>query len=160
VVATGRNLETLATLSALGADATVPLGDGGESFEAALGQQFAGDGIEVVLDYLWGPSAERIIAAAARAGKDGVPIRFVHVGAASGPSITLPSAALRSSALTLMGSGIGSIPMDRLVGCVGELLEATVPAGFQIAAKPYPLSDVERVWASADTSPRTVFVME
>jgi hypothetical protein len=31
-------------------------------------------------DYLWGQSAERLLFAAAKAGKDAVPIRFVQIG--------------------------------------------------------------------------------
>ena len=62
---------------------TIPLGDGGDAFEDALKEQFGGDGIDVVLDYLWGPSAERIIIAGAKAGKDAVPIRFVQIGSMS-----------------------------------------------------------------------------
>ncbi len=143
----------------MGADVTIPLGDGGDAFEDALKEQFGGDGIDVVLDYLWGQSAERIIIAGAKAGKDAVPIRFVHIGSVSAPNITLPSAALRSSAITLMGSGIGSIPVDRLVKSIGELMQATVPGGFEIATKTFPLSEVEHVWAAANSMPRTVFQM-
>jgi NADPH:quinone reductase-like Zn-dependent oxidoreductase len=157
VVATGRNAEALKELSALGADVTIPLGDCGDAFEDALKEQFAGDGIDVVLDYLWGPSAERIVIAGAKAGKDAAPIRFVHIGSVSAPNITLPGAALRSSAITLMGSGIGSIPMDRIVKSIGELMQATVPGGFEIVTKTVPLSEVERVWAAANSMPRTVF---
>ena len=157
VVATGRNAEALKELSALGADVTIPLGDCGDAFEDALREQFAGDGIDVVLDYLWGPSAERIVIAGAKAGKDAAPIRFVHIGSVSAPNITLPGAALRSSAITLMGSGIGSIPMDRIVKSIGELMQATVPGGFEIVTKTVPLSEVERVWAAANSMPRTVF---
>ncbi len=80
VVATGRNEESLKVLPALGADVTIPLGDIGDAFEDALKEQFGGDGIDVVLDYLWGQSAERIIIAGAKAGHDAVPIRFVHIG--------------------------------------------------------------------------------
>jgi hypothetical protein len=135
---------------------TIPLGDGGDAFEDALKEQFR-DGIDVVLDYLWGQSAERIIIAGARAGKEGVPIRFVHVGAVSAPIITLPSAALRSSAITLMGSGLGSIPMDSIVKSIGELMQATVAGGFDIMTQTLPLSEVEHVWAAANSMPRTVF---
>jgi NADPH:quinone reductase-like Zn-dependent oxidoreductase len=159
VVATGRNVDTLNALSVLGADVTIPLGDVGDAFEDALKEQFGGDGIDVVLDYLWGQSAERIIIAGAKAGKDAVPIRFVQIGSVSAPNITLPSAALRSSAITLMGSGIGSIALDRFVKSIGELMQATVPGGFEIATKTVPLSEVERVWATADNMPRTVFQM-
>jgi NADPH:quinone reductase-like Zn-dependent oxidoreductase len=112
VVATGRDAQALKALPALGADVTILLGDVGDAFEGALREQFAGDGIDIVLDYLWGPSVERIIIAGAKVGKEAVPIRFVHIGSVSAPNITLPSAALRASANTLMGSGIGSIPVD------------------------------------------------
>jgi NADPH:quinone reductase-like Zn-dependent oxidoreductase len=157
VVATARNVDALKALSAFGADVTIPLGDIGDSFEDAVKGQFAGDGINVVLDYLWGPSAERIIVAGARGGRDTVPIRFVQIGAMSAPNITLPSAALRSTAITLMGSGIGSVPMAALVRSIGELMKATVPGGFKIATKTYPLSEVESAWAVADSTQRIVF---
>jgi len=158
VVATGRNTEALKSLAALGADVTIPLGDVGDEFEDALKEQFGG-GIDVVLDHLWGPSAERIIIAGAKAGKDAVPIRFVHIGSVSAPDITLPSAALRSSAITLMGSGIGSIPMDRMIKSIDALMQAALPGGFEIATKTLPLSEVEQVWATAENMPRTVFQM-
>jgi NADPH:quinone reductase-like Zn-dependent oxidoreductase len=158
VIATGRNKEVLESLAGLGADVTIPLGDDANALEDALMQQFNSDGIDVVLDYLWGPSAERIIIAGAKAGKEAVPIRFVHIGSMSAPDITLPSAALRSSAITLMGSGIGSIPVSRMLAAIGELMKATVPAGFQIATRSAPLSEVETVWANAESLPRTVFV--
>jgi len=157
VVATGRNMEALKALPALGADVVIPLGDVGDAFEDALKEQFGGDGIDIVLDYLWGQSAERIIIAGAKAAKDAVPIRFVHIGSVSGSDITLPSAALRSSAITLMGSGIGSIPVDRIIRSIDELMKATVPGGFVIATRTFPLSQVENVWAMADNMPRTVF---
>jgi len=154
VVATGRNPEALQTLAAVGADVTIPLGD---AFEDAVQEQFEGDGIDVVLDYLWGQSAENIIIAGAKGGKDAVPIRFVHIGSVSGPDITLPGAALRSSAITLMGSGIGSIPLENLLKSILELMQATIPGGFEIATKTVPLSDVEQAWSEPDSKLRTVF---
>ncbi len=86
-----------------------------------------------------------------------VPIRFVQIGSVSAPNITLPSAALRSSAITLMGSGINSIAVDRLVTSIDELMQATIPGGFEIATNIFPLSEVEHVWPTAKSMPRIVF---
>jgi len=159
VVATGRNAETLHSVAALGADVTIPLGEDPAALEERFQAQFAG-GVDVVIDYLWGPSAERLLVAAARAGAEAVPIRFVQVGAVSGPEITLPGAVLRSSAIELMGSGIGSVPLDRFVHCIGGLLQAAGPAGFRIAARPVPLSQVEQAWPEDDSARRTVFTLD
>jgi NADPH:quinone reductase-like Zn-dependent oxidoreductase len=157
VIATGRNLEALKALSALGADVAIPIGDGGDAFQGAMEEQFSGGGVNVVLDYLWGPSAERILIAGAKAGKEGVPVRFVQIGSMSAPNITLPSAVVRATAIAIMGSGIGSVSMDGLVGSIAELMKATVPGGFKIATKTFRLAEVERVWAETDSSQRIVF---
>jgi NADPH:quinone reductase-like Zn-dependent oxidoreductase len=158
VVATGRNLEALKSIAALGADVTIPLVDDEAELEERFTREFS-QGVEVVLDYLWGKSAERLIIAGAKAGAEAVPIRFVQIGAVSGADITLPSAALRSSAIVLMGSGIGSIPFDRFLRAIDGLFRATVPAGFKIAANPVPLSDVEQAWTRDDSVGRTVLTI-
>jgi len=159
VVATGRNADALRAVAALGADVTIPLGEDPAALEESFQAQFA-EGVDVVIDYLWGPSAERLLVAAARAGAEAVPIRFVQVGAVSGPEITLPGAVLRSSAIELMGSGIGSVPLDRFVHCIGGLLQAAGPGGFRIAARPVPLSQVEQAWPEDDSTRRTVFTLD
>ena len=158
VIATGRNAEALESLAALGADVTIPLSEDSAALENSLIAQFS-EGVDVVIDYLWGRSAERILAAAARAGTGARPIRFVQVGSMTGENITLPSAVLRATAIELMGSGLGSVPLDRLASAIGELLQAAGPAGFKVAFKTAPLSDVERAWGESDTTRRTVFVM-
>jgi NADPH:quinone reductase-like Zn-dependent oxidoreductase len=157
VVATGRDTEALKSTEALGADITIPLGDAGDAFENALKAQFSADGIDVVLDYLWGRSAERILIAAAKGGRGSKAMRFVSVGTTSGPTITLPSSLLRSTAITLLGSGIGSIPVDIVGKSIGEFLGVARSAGFEIATTIYPLSDVERVWPAPVDRSRIVF---
>jgi NADPH:quinone reductase-like Zn-dependent oxidoreductase len=158
VIATGRNIDALCSVVPLGADVTIPLGESEGALEGSFKEQFA-EGVDVVIDYLWGKSAECLLIAGAKAGADAVPIRFVQIGSASGPDITLPSAVLRSSAIELMGSGIGSISLDRLVKAVDGLLRATIPGGFKIAYKPVPLSEVEQAWPKDDSAQRTVFTV-
>jgi len=159
VIATGRNVAALEQVKVLGADATIPLIQSPMALETAFQEEFGGEGVDVVLDYLWGKSAETLIVAAAKAGKNAVPIRFVQIGAVSGGDITLPGAALRSSALILMGSGIGSIPLKGLIGAISGVLQAVVPGKLKIETKAVPLAEVEDTWNKDSGSSRVVFVM-
>ncbi len=72
VIATARNADALKSVAALGADVTIPLVEDGDVLEGAFKEQFA-EGVDVVIDYLWGRSAERLLIAAAKAGPDAVP---------------------------------------------------------------------------------------
>jgi NADPH:quinone reductase-like Zn-dependent oxidoreductase len=162
VIATGRNEAELDEVKALGAEVTIPfaLGAtqplGAQRYEEALIQEFE-RGIDVAIDYLWGASALAIIAAVAKGGDAARPVRLVHVGAASGEeTIELPGAALRSSAIVLMGSGLKSVRFPGLLAGIGKVFEAAIPAGLEIATKTAPLSEVEKYW-SLPAKPRVVF---
>jgi len=157
VIATGRDPAALDELRALGADATIALTADRATLAQAFEREFS-QGVDVVLDYVWGPAAEALIVAAATAGPEAVPIRFVQIGAISGADITLPGAALRSSALQLMGSGIGSIPQPRLVAAIRGVLEAAPRAGFRVATRVLPLADVATAWDAGDARSRIVLV--
>jgi NADPH:quinone reductase-like Zn-dependent oxidoreductase len=166
VIATSRNEAELEQVKSLGADVVIPftLGPlhpfGSKAYENALKEQFA-KGIDVVIDYLWGESAKTVIVAIAKAVEDGIPVRFVHVGGASGEeSIELPGAALRSSAIVLMGSGIKSVRLSELLEAIKNVFQSVAHAHLQIATKPVPLSDVEKVWDDAGGKPRIVFVCQ
>jgi NADPH:quinone reductase-like Zn-dependent oxidoreductase len=165
VIATARNAEELEEVKKLGADIAIPftLGmlhpSGSKDYENALKQTFA-SGIDVVIDYLWGESAKTVIVAIAKAVEDATPVRFVHVGGASREeNIDLPGAALRSSAILLMGSGVKSVPLPVLLQAIRNVFEAVQPAGLKIATRVVPLSDVEEVWDKATGKPRVVFSM-
>jgi NADPH:quinone reductase-like Zn-dependent oxidoreductase len=163
VIATGRNESELKGLSSLGADVMIPftLGTahplGAKHYEQALIAEFA-HGVDVVIDYLWGASAKTIIVAIAKAVEDAKPVCFVHVGGASREeNIELPGAALRSSAIQLMGSGVKSVPFPNLLDSIRNVFDAVVPAKLQIATKTVALSTIEEIWDSAPGKPRTVF---
>src|SRR6201987_5015257 len=97
VIATGRQAATLQSIKALGADETILLNENRDALENTFKELFAG-GVDVVLDYLWGQSAECLLVGASRAGMD-APIRFIQIGTASGATITLSGAILRSTAI-------------------------------------------------------------
>ncbi|HEY1428766.1 MAG TPA: zinc-binding alcohol dehydrogenase family protein, partial [Candidatus Tumulicola sp.] len=101
IVATGREAERLEALREHGVDETISLNLDADALERCFDEVMREHNVTVVLDYLWGVSAERIIAAIARnTSGDAAPrIRFVQIGATSGGDIKLPGAALRSSGL-------------------------------------------------------------
>jgi NADPH:quinone reductase-like Zn-dependent oxidoreductase len=155
VIATGRRPTD--DLRLLGADVIVRLVEDREALEESFKKVFH-EGVDVVLDYLWGISAETLMIAAAKAAPEGVPIRYVEIGSISGREITLPSAALRSSALELMGSGIASVPLPRLLEAVKGVLQAAPSAAFKAAVRPVPLADIGHAWGVVDTDSRIVLV--
>jgi len=163
IIATGRNAAELQEVSALGADVVIafaldaahPLG--AQQYEQALLREFA-QGVDVVIDYLWGESARTLIAAIAKGARDATPVRFVQVGSISGECIDLPGAGLRSSPIVLMGSGMKSVPQPALLNAVRRTLDAAVPAHLRIATKTVPLAQVERHWNDAGKS-RLVFTL-
>lgn len=155
IIATGRRASE--EMRALGADVVVRLVEDRKELEEVLKPVFE-RGVDVVLDYLWGPSAETLMIAAAKAGQEGVPIRYVEIGAISGSDIHLPGAVLRSSSLALMGSGMGSVSFSQLLEAARSVLHAAPAANFKAAIEVVPLAEVGRVWSSIATDARIVLV--
>jgi hypothetical protein len=117
--------------------------------------------VDVVLDYLCGPSAEALLGAAqGRGGLGGERrIRYVQVGAISGDSISLKAEWLRSSGLELMGSGLGSLSAAEILESLRQMYDAAASNGLKIDTEPVPLADVEAAWGRSESGRRMVFVV-
>ena len=152
IIATGRNRDVLDQLRAQGVDITLTLDELPGALPALMKE-----GIDVVLDYLWGQSALDIMQAAVAGGEKVV--RFVQIGSLSGQEISLHSKLLRSSGLTLLGSGLGSVSDAELVACISEMLNAAAESDFSIAFQMRPLSEVAQAWQEDDSRSRTVFTL-
>jgi NADPH:quinone reductase-like Zn-dependent oxidoreductase len=158
IIATGRDEQVLAELAVLGADETIPLRQPEEnllrSFRSALAS------VQVVLDYLWGPSAELILkAAAAHGSPQGEPrIRFVQIGSISANAINLPAQQLRSSGVELIGSGLGSLSAQQIRQSLATMFAAVSKVRFAIDIHPVPLARVEEAWTWKDDGRRMVFI--
>jgi NADPH:quinone reductase-like Zn-dependent oxidoreductase len=144
VIAAGRNPEMLALLPELGADRVVGLE--GEGAIDALGEAAAE--VDVVVDYLWGKPVEAAIPAIVRRRQDrSRALRWVQIGAITGPDIALPSAALRAANLKIMGSGQGSVSTAGIVAELPELAREIDAGTFAVDAEAVPLAEVEAAWA-------------
>jgi NADPH:quinone reductase-like Zn-dependent oxidoreductase len=159
IVAAGRNPKSLEELKALGADAVISLTQEHDALVSAFRNEIVEHGVDVVLDYLWGPPAETVLAAIAQKGLKHATarIRFVQVGNSAAPTITLPAATLRSSGLELLGSGFGSASMDEILQAVREFFQVAAKTPFQTSLKTVRLRDIEAVWNNPDHNARIVF---
>ena len=152
IITTGRNKQKLDDTRALGATETILLDGNKEDtaarFKAAIQTQ---GGVDVILDYLWGSSAEQLIAACMNAGSrtsQARSIRYINIGAISAPTITIPAVPLRSSRLEIMGAGVGSEPDSEVAKSVGEALQVAKEAGFKVEIWTAPIEEIEKAWTT------------
>jgi NADPH:quinone reductase-like Zn-dependent oxidoreductase len=158
VVGAGRDPERLQALTSLGADEVVPLTSDSNATARALGAA-AGES-DIVIDYLWGKPAEQAITALLTARSDrSRALNWIQIGAIAGPTIELPSVALRSANLRIQGNGQGAVSPAAYLAELPSLVDE-IDAGT-IAVKPdtMPLADVEAIWTRPDPpGERTVLV--
>jgi NADPH2:quinone reductase len=159
VIAAGRNPQALERLKALGADAVIPLDQDQAALVSSFRGELAGEGVDVVLDYVWGQPAERVLEAISQKGlrKASSRIRFIQIGESAGKTISLPAATLRSSGLELLGSGFGSASLDQILVALAEFFQVAAREPFQFRTKAAALRDVEALWNEADEGTRLVF---
>jgi len=157
VIGAGRNVEAL---EAAGLDSTIALGQADDAVRDAFAAESA-QGIDVVIDYLWGRPTELLLEVLAKGFKaSSTPsTRLVEVGASAGPNITLPGAILRSVDLTLLGSGFGSAAMDKILAAIPVLFSLAAEGKLKIDLEPVPLTEVEAAWSRVEKGRRIVFTV-
>jgi NADPH:quinone reductase-like Zn-dependent oxidoreductase len=155
VVVVGRNTTRLQWLQdTAGADDAIALGS--EDLGARVAALHAERPFDAVLDYLWGEPAEQVLTALASQLAGYHATRFVQIGSMAGPAMNLAAGILRSTAITMSGIGLGSVPPDVLARIRTEALPrlfAMVASGeLQLRTQARPLADVEQVWTSTEPS--------
>jgi len=149
VIAAGRDTAKLAELTALGAD------------EICTFDQLArAADVDVVIDYVWGePTGVAMVEILSNRADRGQPLTWLEIGAIAGPEAAIPAAALRSTRLQIVGSGIGSVSGRDFAEELPKLAEAVAEGALDVRAKAIPLAEVEMAWTStAGTSDRIVLV--
>jgi len=130
VIVTGRNQQSLNELRTLGADEIISLAQDDEQFKVQLTAIHAQTPVDVIIDYLWGHTAEMILACVKGDGSFTNKIRYVSVGSMAGDLVQLSAANLRSVNLQLTGSGLGAWTKQE----VGKFFTEILPEMFQLAA--------------------------
>jgi NADPH:quinone reductase-like Zn-dependent oxidoreductase len=156
IVAAGRGADRLAELPALGATDTVLLEGEPDDIAHRLGEA-AGD-VDVVIDYLWGePTVAAMVAIVLARTDSGKRLTWIEIGSVAGVVAPIPSAALRSTRLQIVGSGQGSVSAREIAAEIPALAEEITKGTFSVEAEATPLAQVEQAWADTKTRKRIVF---
>jgi len=157
IIAAGRNVDAIAKEDV---DRIVALGDPEDKVREAFTEE-AANGINVVIDYLWGRPTELLLEALARGFKPSATrsTRLVEVGESAGKTITLPGSTLRSIDLRLMGSGFGSASMGAILTAIPALFEMAANGTLRVDVEPVPLAQVETAWTRVEKGRRIVFTI-
>ena len=144
VVAVGRNASVLEEIAGP-AVTTVQLGeDAGEKLAAALEPAPS-----IVLDYLWGPVAELAFAALGRRGleDDTADITYTQIGGLAGLTAAVPATLLRSRKIRIVGSGAGSVPVQRMLAEIPGFMAMIADGRVEVPYRAFSLADAEAAWA-------------
>jgi NADPH2:quinone reductase len=159
VVAAGRNQQALHALRDLGADATINLTLPATELSEAFAREAGKSGFQLVIDYVWGQPAESFLTAMTQ--KEFASIRsetrFVQVGESAAPTITLPAAVLRSTAITIMGTA-GIPPREVLTEAFHQVMAHAAKGELQIDTERVPLADIENAWQREQPGRRLVII--
>lgn len=156
VIGAGRNPDSL---RAAALDATIRLDQPEDEIRKALAAEID-QGVDVIIDYLWGHPTELILEALARSFRPdrARTVRMVEIGDSAGKTITLPGAILRSVDLKLFGSGFGSVNVDRVWDAIPNLFSLAAKGDLTIDIERIPLRSVESAWTRKTEGRRIVFV--
>ena len=101
----------------------------------------------MIIDYLWGRPTEALLEAIT--GNEFAiaesAIRLVEVGESAGSTITLPAAVLRSTALTILGTG-GTPSWDILTDAFQQVMNSVARGTLRINTERVPLTEIEDAW--------------
>lgn len=158
VIAAGHRLDLLAVLDA---DALIDLGQPPSVLQHIFAT-YAADGIDVVMDFVWGETLELLLSALVQA--DGTPtlpddrgIRIVSVVDRRAGSLMMPPTALRDSRVLLMGCGPANHPPGSELKLLAEEILAHARDGdLNIDAEPMPMADVREAWRQAGEYERRI----
>ncbi|WP_255563121.1 zinc-binding alcohol dehydrogenase family protein [Mucilaginibacter sp. 21P] len=149
-IVTGRDRQSLGDLLLSGADEAISVKLNDDAFLSAVHELHQKTPIQVVIDYLWGRTAEIILSAIKGHGDFTVRTRFVSVGSVTWDLINLSAASLRGTDLQLTGSGLGAWSAAQ----VDELFNNILPETFALAADgklkvetlQVPIADIGSLW--------------
>jgi NADPH2:quinone reductase len=148
IVVTGRDDAALRDLVELGADAAITTTVDDDELVRAY-RENAGDGYDVVIDYLWGRPTE-LLARALTPETFAMPkpTRLVQIGESAGSTITLAADALRTSGVEIYGAARNLA--TGMAAVYQQVVDWVRDGDLVLDVATMPLSRIEEAWAHTD----------
>jgi hypothetical protein len=106
--------------------------------------------VDIVLDYLWGaPAQETILALLKKRSDRSRSLDWVQIGSVAGPTIELPSVALRSANFRLQGTGQGAVSLRAYLAELPSLVDEITADRLNVSTMTVALRDIEAAWTRA-----------
>ena len=126
-------------LARLGADEIVAFNSDEELTEGL--RRVAPDGVDVIIDPLWGPPAVAAMAAARRGA------RHVQIGHMAAPTLTLEAHLVRAVEINIMGFAVFYAPLDVRRSAYLRLTELAARGGLTVDLEVMPLAQIGAAWS-------------
>lgn len=160
VIGVGRNRSALEHVAALGAT-TVALTGSREADAAAMTDALDSHAPSLVLDFVWGGTAEAAFTALSRKGlgEDDADISYVEIGSLAGADAAVPASMLRSRRIRISGSGAGSSSVADIMAQLPAYMGMIADGRVSVQTRSFPLSQVADAWEASTTSGTRVVVV-
>ena len=139
VIAADRNPDRLQRSRERGADAVVVL-DGSTDLRSAFRKAAGSEGVNVIIDPVWGEAALAAMHTAARGA------RHIQIGHSAGLTIEIPATLVRSSRMDVRGFAIFDASMELRREAYQRLTEEAARGAITVDTIPIPLVDVADAW--------------
>ncbi len=157
IVATGRDDAALEEVAALGADTLINTAVSDDELVRSF-RTHAGDGYDVVADFLWGRPTELLVRALTpETFAFHQPTRLVQIGESAGPAIRLTGESLRTSGLEVYGAARNLA--TGMATAYQQVVEWVRNGELTIAVETVPLSQIAQAWTRTDLRGRRLVVV-
>jgi NADPH:quinone reductase-like Zn-dependent oxidoreductase len=151
IIAVGRNPAALEQARTYGADVCIAV-DGNTDLPAVF-KAAAGEGVDIVLDYLAGAYAEAALGVLATGG------RLVHIGTTVGPSFVANGGVLRKASIDILGFAYYHAPIAAQAQAYDQLCRCAIAGKLGIELDVLPLAQFAQAWQQQSAGVSRRFVM-
>jgi NADPH:quinone reductase-like Zn-dependent oxidoreductase len=157
VIATGRDDAALREVSDLGADTVINTNVSDDELIRTF-EDKAGDGYDVVLDFLWGRPTDLLLRALVPKQLGGSKaVRLVQAGESAGARLSLAADSVRISGVEIYGAAKG-LDAPTVVDSYSKIVEWAREGRLVFGIERAPLSEIRTAWQRTDLKGRRLVI--